>query len=323
MSLIPFIISFLTVIFFVPIIIRFGKKFNFLDLPDSRKVNKIPTVRLGGVAIYIGIILGIFFQLISGINMHQQYDLVLVRSFLITTSLIFFIGLIDDIYNISPLFRLFSQIVISSSIWKFGVKISSLDLSFLGFNESIELSTTLSWCISVLWITGLINAINWLDGIDGLAVGIAFISACGISIISYLLGNLFVSGLGIILAGATLAFLIFNIRPHKIIMGDCGSNLLGYILALLSILGLSSSKDVNLNQIEFRILTSGLIFLIPIFDMAKTIAVRLINQSSPFLPDKNHLHHFLLSKGFSIIQTTTIICSFSLVSNSIAILTIM
>lgn len=306
MFAILFIISFCITYFVIPLVIKIGHKYNLLDLPNARKEHKKPLVRIGGIGIFFSyflllICLRIFFpeQFFT-----QSYNI--LRIFLISNVLIFFVGLFDDLYSLSPFIRLIIQFIISIIVWLNNIKIESIKISFINFIDPITLPSWLSLIFTSILIIGIMNSINWIDGLDGLAIGI--ISCCLFSIYA-LNQNLNINLIEIsipILMGSCIAFLKYNFFPSKILMGDSGSNVLGFNLALMGILVSSETliNDLNIKEsYDINVDIFLIIFALPILDMAYVICKRIINKKSPFFPDRNHLHHRMLNFGFSHKQT--------------------
>lgn len=295
------IFSFCITYLIIPLIINLGHKFNFVDVPNLRKEHKKPVVRLGGLAIlftyfFLMICLKIFFNEHLFANTNNIFFVLII-----TNLFIFFVGLYDDLYSLSPYFRLFVQFIISIIIWLNNIKIESLQISFLD-NFNIILPPLLSLIFSSIVIIGLINAINWLDGLDGLAIGITFITLISIYVLNLDLNIDFIETSLPILIGSCLAFLKYNFFPARIIMGDSGSNALGFNLSLM---GIMASSEPGLNNLTFRESYSTnidillIIFALPIIDMTYVIFKRLLSKKSPFFPDRNHIHHRLINVGFS------------------------
>ena len=213
--------------------------------------------------------------------------------------------------NLSPFLRLFFQILISIIVWSQGIAIdlNSLNLEFF-LNNNNEL---LSLLITSFWIVGITNAINWMDGLDGLASGFTFLAALGFLIVGFISGNdINIIIISSAISGLALGFLKHNFRPAKLYMGDGGSYLLGFNLALLSLL-------INNHQNLSTKFSPLLIMFIPIFDMCVVIINRIKNGHSPFFPDKSHLHHRIMNYGFDEKKTVFTIYFLSLISISTAV----
>lgn len=310
------LVSFLSTFFTVPLVKSFGAKFNLSDIPDKRKVHKIPMVRIGGIAIFFGFFMGLFSILFTGNLENISFENVSKygQILLLSTTLIFLLGLFDDLFKLSPKFRLVVQFAVASFAWIQNLRINTLDLSFISQNlTNLQISPILSYLITVMWIVSLINAFNWMDGLDGLATGLLIIAAISYLIIEYSNGIYYITVILSSLIGTASAFLVYNYNPAKILMGDCGSYFLGFNLAVLSFL---SSTDTS---IPLKVNTVFLIMLIPILDMVYVLINRLINKKVLFYPDQTHFHHRLIASGLNQRQTVKVIWSLSFLFSIIAL----
>jgi len=270
---------------FVLAVIPFVKKIAFhvgaLDIPDKRKVHKKPMPRLGGLGIYAGFILG---YVLFG-TMSLRMNAILIGSFIIILT-----GIVDDIKPMPAKVKLLFQIIAAGVVAIYG-EILLKDVSAFGFYISFG---NLSYLITILFIVGIINCINLIDGLDGLAAGLSSIYFLTIGIVIVGWKNSF--GLDAIITfimlGSTLGFLCHNFNPAKIFMGDTGSMFLGYIIAIVALLGF---KNVTLTTLLVPIA----LLAIPIMDTLLAIIRRIINKKPITMPDKQHFHHQLLSMGFS------------------------
>ncbi len=288
-----------------PFLIRIGKKFNYLDYPNDRKKHKKEVVNIGGVSILFGIFSAVnLFYILMRLNKIIIFDslYLFIPLIFFTNLIIFTTGFYDDRYSLSPSLRLVIQLSSASLMWIIGLRIDLIDFSFLNTNYSLfNIPTILSYFITVIWIAGIVNAINWLDGMDGLASGVCLIISFGMMIIAFYIGNNLAIIFSSSIIGSCIGFLTYNFTPAKIIMGDAGSNLLGFNLALTSIILLRDTTTIGVLPFSF------IIFFIPIFDMLKVILIRLINGFSPFHPDRNHLHFQLLRRNLSEREVNLII----------------
>ena len=299
--------SFLVTFILVPIIKGVGERYNINDIPNKRKLHTRAIVRLGGVPIFIGFFCGLLSILFTGNLDHFSLENVSSygRILLFTGTAIFFLGLFDDLFKLSPKFRLGFQFLVASIAWFNNLRINSVNLGFISPDlNNVQIPLILSFIITTIWIAGIINAINWMDGADGLAIGLLIIASIAFFIIE-LPNNLYLSCILASLIGAALAFLKFNYHPAQIIMGDSGSYFLGFNLAIVSFI---SSAD-NSNPFDLKVVF--LIMFIPITDMVYVIFKRIINGKVPLYPDKTHLHHRLLESGLNQRQTVNIIWSLS------------
>ena len=304
------IIAYLLGIFIVPLVIYFSKKKHLVDVPNERKIHHGQISRLGGVAIWISVMLTFAFLVILSYY-PKGYGL----SAIITGgSLMFLMGLIDDIYGLNAKFKLFIQIAIATIVILLGIRIETL---FNPFGADIALGW-LSYPVTLLWIVGITNAINFIDGIDGLAGSIISISAVTIGLISLVLAPAIpiTALIAFILTGAMCAFLTFNYNPAKIFMGDSGALYAGFLLATLSITGIV--KPAN----DFAMYLPVLILIVPMMDVVYSSIRRIIKGISPFVADSEHIHHKLLHAGYSQDRLVLLLASFSFVAALLSIIAV-
>lgn len=276
-----------------PFINWIGNYYKIVDIPNLRKVHRVPIVRIGGFSIFFIFLLFLslylfFFDINNNISIFSLYII------LVGSSLYFLIGLHDDIFRSSPFLRLTFQFAIAFAVSNYGINFGSLNffIPYYG-NINIILPTFLDSILTSFWIVGITNAINWIDGLDGLAAGYCSILSIGLCLLMIINGNVIGIIFFSILFGSILGFLIRNFKPAYYIMGDCGSNFLGFCLSSSSLIFL---KDLKLNSIDFFYLV--LIFSLPIGDMLHVIFGRIIRGKNIFLPDKSHLHHKLMDLNF-------------------------
>ena len=298
-----FIIAFLMAFSSTPIVSMLAGKIGAIDVPnDERRAHSKPIPRLGGLAIFYGFIVAVL--CLSEIDMKLQ-------GILIGSVIIVIVGIMDDMMDLNAFVKLFFQIIAAVIVVMHGVTIEIFTNPFMG-GQYIPLGL-LSIPITIIWIVGITNAVNLVDGLDGLAVGISSITAMSIFFISLIMGEYTISLLTAALVGACFGFLPFNFYPAKIFMGDTGSTFLGFVLASISIMGLFKVYAVLSFAVPFIVL--GL----PIFDTVFAIIRRLKNGQSPMQPDRGHLHHRLIDMGFSqkravmILYTTSGLLSLSAV----------
>ena len=293
----------------VPNLIVIGKKFNLIDKSDIRKKNRENMVRIGGIAIFFGffisqIVTYIFFKniVIENVFVYRAHTLAFVGMLFF-----FLVGIFEDILTLSPFLRLALQTLIMSIIWYQGFGIQTLDINFLNSESNVLfLNPAISYLFTFLWLVGVTNAINWIDGLDGLLGGVAMINFLGIAFISFSQGDFSLFYISLSLLGSCAGFLIFNFYPSKIFMGDSGSYFLGFSLASLSILTFASFNNETLFG-SVSIHKSFLLLAIPLLDMILVIFLRIIKARSPFLPDRSHLHFRILDTGISVSTTVSII----------------
>lgn len=318
---IVFLTSIISTILLVPYVIKFAKKYNLLDYPDERKQRSSNNVRLGGIAIILSFLIStIIFLFISKIIPGDQIHSFKIVTLVIGSLLYFSIGLIDDLYNLSPWPKLFLQLVFGSILWEQGIKIQNITLPFF-IDSKLLIPNSLSLIFTVSWVGAITNSINWIDGLDGLAIGVSAICFIPISILNFQNGNFEIAILSIIIIGTCLGFLRFNYKPSKILMGDGGSYFLGINLASMSILSASVYKNNSTfsNQ-KLDILCTLMIVSLPLFDLIKVIITRIIKRLSPFEPDREHIHHKLVDSGIDEKLTVNILYAISIISGIVTLL---
>lgn len=308
----PFVVSlllaWLLTDLLIPHVVRFAKKIGKMDQPDPRKVHKEPIPRLGGIAIFLGFIFSLIgMELLEPgfFSKNNQWYGILIGSILM-----FFLGVTDDIMNLSAKLKFVCQIMISLIAFYFGVKIIALSNPF---GAMILLPEWLSAIVTVFWIVGITNTINLIDGLDGLAAGVSMIAGITLFIIAIQTNQDLVAVIILALVGATIGFLRYNFNPAKIFMGDSGSLFLGFTLATISVSGvLKLAATVT-------ILLPLLILGIPIMDTSFAILRRFFTGKPIFQPDKGHLHHRLLGMGLSQKRAVIVIYGFSSLLAGIAL----
>ncbi|MBR5264388.1 MAG: undecaprenyl/decaprenyl-phosphate alpha-N-acetylglucosaminyl 1-phosphate transferase, partial [Clostridia bacterium] len=210
------------------------------------------------------------------------------------------LGIFDDKYALNPWIKLVIQFFAALIPTLFGVQFDRIMNIFGGTNVYIDFGW-FAYPITVVWIMGLINAVNWIDGLDGLAAGISCISALSMFLVSLIIGDPLVAGVLLVLAGSCMGFLPYNMNPAKIFMGDTGSMFLGYMLAVMSILGMFKFYAIVSFAVPF------LVVGLPLFDSVFTIIRRLFNGKSPFYADRGHIHHRLIDLGLNTKQAVMIL----------------
>ena len=289
--LVPIITTFILSLVITPFIKKLAIKFGAVDKPDERKVHKKLMPRLGGIAIYVSFIIGVFLFLPE-----MVHDLPI----LIGATLIIIIGIVDDLFCLSAKAKFSGQIIAALIPILSGLQISYITVP----NGNVIEFGLLAIPITLFWIVGITNAINLIDGLDGLAAGVSSIALFTIAVLSMTLGDPSTFLMGILLMGSTLGFLVFNFYPAKIFMGDTGSLFLGYMISVLSILGLTKSATI------LSLIIPIIILGVPIIDTTFAIIRRLVNGKPLTAPDKYHLHHCLIRLGFTHRQS--VICIYLL-----------
>ena len=296
--IITYIVSFLLVFVCKKLAYHVGA----LDTPNARKVHKVQMPRLGGLAVYGAFLFG---YIMYG-SLTTQMLSILIASFIIVV-----LGLIDDIKPLRAKDKFLVQFIVASIVVFYG-KLYFDKITILGL--TLVFPTFINQLIAIFFIVGAINAINLIDGLDGLSSGISSIYFATIAIIAFILNQQ--QGLDVILClimlGSTLGFLTHNFPPAKIFIGDCGSTFLGFMIAVIALLGF---KVTTLTSLVIPLI----ILAIPIFDTALAILRRLINHKKIGEPDKQHFHHQLLKMKFSPRVSILIIYGINILFSAVSI----
>lgn len=302
---ITFTIGLILVFFSIPVIVQLSNEKKLFDHPNERKVNNKVIPNLGGVALFFGITMAT----ILGIRDIVFPDL---RYILAGMIILFFIGLKDDILIISARKKFIAQLISAFILIVPGeIRFTHLH-GILGFQE---INYVFSLTISLLVVVALINALNLMDGIDGLATSIGILSTTFFGTIFYFAGHLNYAILSFAISGSLFSFFFYNVfgKKNKIFMGDTGSLLLGFLLAVFIIKYNEFSITADQKVLNFSPVLSFAIVSIPIFDMVWLFAARISQKKSPFSPDMNHIHHRLLKLGFSHLASTMILVAINLI----------
>ncbi|WP_062108540.1 glycosyltransferase family 4 protein [Bacillus niameyensis] len=300
MEFLYLIICFVASILITPIVKKLAIKWNVTDQPNYRKVHQKAMPRLGGLAIYISFIVGLIIT-------HE--DSPYLWPIIIGSLIIVITGILDDKYDLPPRYKLIGQLLAAFVAIRGGFDLEFINLPFGGQLEFGYLTIPLT----ILWIVGMTNAINFIDGLDGLAAGVSAIALITLSTMAFIQGDLFVITISLVLLGSTLGFLVYNFFPAKIFMGDSGALFLGYMIAVLSLLGF---KNVTFVSFVIPIIILG----VPISDTFFAIIRRLVNRKPLASADQLHLHHRLISSGFSHRQTVLIIYGISIMFSLAAVI---
>ena len=271
-----------------PAVILLAKRTGALDKPDARKVHKKPIPRIGGLAIYAGFMAAVIFVAIKfGLDAEMVRETV---GLVLSGSLIVALGLIDDYKNLPAKIKLLGQIGAAALL------VAAFDVRIDFITDPFGDYIYLEWFAvpaTMFWLVGLTNTVNLIDGLDGLAAGVSAIASFTIMLIALEQNFILVAVLTAALAGAALGFLKYNFNPAQIFMGDTGSMFLGFMLAGISVTG--AVKSVATIALVVPVFALGL----PILDTTFAIVRRVRGGVPIFKPDKGHLHHRLLSVGFT------------------------
>lgn len=298
---VPFIIALVVSYLLTPGVKKVAIKVGAVDRPNARKVHTHVIPRLGGLAIYIGFMAAVLFC----VPLHHE-----LIGMLLGCTAIVAIGIWDDICNIPARVKLVGQIAAACIPVAFGIQIEWLTNPF---GDILVLPEVIAIPVTIFWIIGFTNTVNLIDGLDGLAAGVAFIASISMFLLAVNLNQFLPALIIVSMAGAALGFLQYNFNPAKIFMGDTGSMLLGYTLAVSAVLGLV--KTAATVALVVPIIALGL----PILDTTFAIIRRRMSGVPIFQPDKGHLHHRLLALGMTQKQAVLIMYFVSMMLGIVAL----
>ncbi|WP_025717589.1 glycosyltransferase family 4 protein [Paenibacillus sp. 1-18] len=298
--IIGFVMALGLALLLTPLVKKFAVKVGAVDVPNARKVHTRIMPRLGGLGIFLAFLLSLLAILpLVPDGMLSSRDINFIAAFLIGGTLITLIGALDDRFDLNAKLKFLAQIAVACMVvFAFDIRVDFVNVPFQDAYSSLE--SWISIPLTIFWIVGVTNAINLIDGLDGLAAGVSGIAIGTIFVMSLLMGNYMVAMLCLVLLGSIVGFLFFNFHPAKIFMGDTGSLFLGFCLAMLSMLGFKQIAIVSF-------ITPLIIIGVPLSDTFFAIVRRKLQKKPIFSPDKGHLHHCLRELGFSHRQTVLII----------------
>ncbi|MBR1496860.1 MAG: undecaprenyl/decaprenyl-phosphate alpha-N-acetylglucosaminyl 1-phosphate transferase [Oscillospiraceae bacterium] len=281
-----------------PIVKNFATRVGAIDVPDSkRRVHDHPIPRMGGMAIFLGFLISVLLF----VRIDTQVQGILIGAVIIVAT-----GVVDDIVQLRWFVKLGAQVVAAVVAIVHGVVIQGLmNPNVFSPHETLVTIGVLSIPITLFWIVGVTNAVNLIDGLDGLACGVSAISSVTMLVAALMVAEPNVALLLAALAGGCLGFIPYNMNPAKIFMGDTGALLLGYVLATVSILGLFKFYAV------ITFIVPILALALPLFDTTFAIIRRLLRGQNPMTPDRGHLHHRLIDHGLSQKQAVAVLYSLS------------
>ena len=306
-----FLLSLTLVILLTPFTIRLAEGIGAVDIPTERKVHKAPIPRLGGVAVILAVGISLLLGAATDIYLGRVFQVNLV-GILLGAVVIVAVGLWDDTRNAQPLLKLGCQLIAASIAVSLGVQFELASNPFVEQMRNYFDLGVLAFPLSVLWIVGLTNAMNLIDGLDGLASGIALLTSLTLFLISVNIESGFVTYVYVTLAGSTLGFLRYNRFPARVFLGDTGSMFLGFSLGCLSTTGFQ--KSFTLSSLTIPVL----IFGIPIFDSAAALARRYMRRTGIATADREHLHHRLVELGLTQRQTVLVLYAITVLLGIIA-----
>jgi len=290
--------SWLLALLITPVVIKCARRLKVVDCPGVRKIHSVPIFRIGGVAVFLSVMLPsvsliLLSRRVCGDFFELSGELIAVFAM---GAFMFFVGLVDDIKGLRARVKLICQFAAAAVVCSAGVKINSIT-----FSDTFALNLgSLAWPSALLWIVGVTNAVNFIDGLDGLAAGISAIAAGVIALLALKFGQPATAVIMLCLVGALVGFLFFNFHPAGIFMGDCGSQFLGFMLAATSVMcAARSGAAVSLTL-------PAVVLGIPIFDTLISMLRRFLGRRSIFSADRGHFHHRLLALGLGHSQVVIV-----------------
>jgi UDP-GlcNAc:undecaprenyl-phosphate/decaprenyl-phosphate GlcNAc-1-phosphate transferase len=296
-GLLAFITAFVVAMIAMPPLIKIIHRFKLFDVPDLRKEHITPIPTMGGIATGIGMIAACILWL------DFNGDSFMV-SFFFSIGVLLVVGIMDDLRNMPARYKLALQIAVACLIAFSGVRITS----FNGLFGIYDLPVSAQYTFTILAITGITNGFNLIDGIDGLAGGLGFMSLVIIGLFLTLSGDANNAVIALALGGGLLGFLYYNFNPARIFMGDTGSLVLGFVISVLCIRLIQLNTETTSVVLPHVPVFALSVVAIPVFDTLRVCAIRIWQGRSPFSPDKNHIHHLLTTNGWSHSYTSKIIC---------------
>lgn len=289
--LLAFAMSFVITIGLIPLLTRLAKKVGFVDKPTERKQHKYAAPLIGGLAMFLGFIPS--FAIFVGFSSFEHVAI------LIGAMVILSIGLLDDYYKTRgrefPVFpRLLAHVGVAALVYAAGLRFWGFTIPFVELR--VDFPGILPFVFTVMWVFGVISAMNFSDGLDGLAGGFSGITAVTLFIFAMFMGEISPAFMAVALIGCILAFMRYNFFPAKIFMGDSGANFLGFILAVVALYGF---KQATVISIFIPVLALG----VPIFDSLAVVIKRFVTRKPIYKADNSHIHQRLLKKGLNPVQT--------------------
>jgi UDP-GlcNAc:undecaprenyl-phosphate GlcNAc-1-phosphate transferase len=306
-----FVVAFAAAILMTPVVRGIAQGAGLLDVPEARKVREVAVPRLGGFAIGAAFYLGMAIALVVARLIGRKLGLESghLPAILVGVALIAGIGLVDDLQGMRARVKLSAQVVVALVAYGLGLSIDTLDGPWGAVSLGIW-----SLPLTVLWIVGVINALNLIDGLDGLASGVALTGIAAFFAIGLIHGSADpILPVLAAAAGGVLGFLRFNLPPSTIMMGDAGSMLLGFLLAAVAI-SLTQAGRVGMQP-----WIPLLVLALPLADTGRVIVRRLAAGHPVFLPDKRHVHHRLLALGLSQRRVTLVLWTASAILGFVAV----
>ncbi len=298
-SILAFVITFYS----IPVIILVANWKKLYDLPGDRKVHSAPVPSLGGLGIFVGFMLGVL------LFTNAQDVFSVFQYFIACFIVIFFFGIKDDILMLSPMKKFMGQMAVVTILM---FKANMLITNMYGFLNITYIDPAVSYLLTGFTILVVMNAYNLIDGVDGLAGSLSVITCLSFGTFFLLSNDIFYALLGYSFAASLMAFLIYNYSPARIFMGDTGAMLAGAVNAILVIRFIETGEQSQILPILTTPAIGFGILMIPLLDTLRVFAIRILHGRSPFSPDRNHVHHLMLDRGYSHRKITLLLSGLSI-----------
>ena len=304
--LLAFAVSLVISLMMTPPVKHFAEHVGAIDVPkDDRRVHDHPIPRMGGLAIFLGFVLSLLIFVPMDIK---------VMGLLLGALIIAVVGGVDDIIPLSPGAKLLAQFIAALVCVRSGIVFDAISNPNIFADQTYVEIGFLSVPLTIIWILGCTNAVNLIDGLDGLAAGVSAISSMTMLVVSLLVSDPVVSIILAALTGACLGFIPYNFNPAKIFMGDVGSQFLGFVLGVSAIMGLFKFQAI------ITFIVPLLALAVPLADTTFAFVRRILRGQSPFHADKGHFHHRLMATGLSHKQTVAVLYGVSAIMGLFAVL---
>ena len=307
--ILSFLVACFVAVVSIPVVIKISELKSLMEKPGDRRAHKVPTPTFGGIAIFAAVLIAYFLR-----PSIDQTDVYRTNLSIVGMTILFFIGIKDDLVGIDPNKKILFQVLPALILIFFGdLKVDYL-YGILGFHHVEDLISVLLTCFIFIAVT---NAMNLIDGIDGLAGGIATIASATFGAWFLLTNHFAMACLAFTLAGALVGFLRFNFsKTSKIFMGNTGSLIIGFMLSFFAVRFVALNASYRFDPTSFfnAPIIAIVILIVPIFDTLRVFLVRILAGRSPFSADRNHMHHILLDNGLSHIAATAVLCGTSLLN---------
>jgi UDP-GlcNAc:undecaprenyl-phosphate GlcNAc-1-phosphate transferase len=315
-ALFAFLVATAVATLLTPLTARLARRVGAVVMPSERGLAERPTPALGGLAMLAGVLIGAFFWLPATINLRHTAGTapgsggtVHTWAIVVGACLIALVGAIDDAKPLKPQWKLLGQIAAALIAVEGGVVVTDATIPFIG---TLQLPNT-GGVLTVIWLVGLMNVVNFSDGVDGLAAGLCTIDGVAFTIIAFDLNVPGAAVLAALTAGAALGFLFHNFYPASSLMGDCGANLLGYLLGVVAVVGSVKTGAV------VTLVVPLILLAVPFLDTGFVVAKRLKYRRKPWSADANHFHHRMARMGYSPRRTVAYLYGWTVMLAGVAV----